>query len=436
MLLAISAPSAAKIYIYCLTEDEPELISVIVDDELNITHAFGYSISLSLDFKNDYILAIGEPFDDDGGSVYIYESKDIGLTWELESEINNPNTDTSTKLCDNFGYSVSIQPDALAIGAPGTKKVGYASYGNNMLSGTNCGIGSGSVYIYEEFVNTTGSNFWAQNTQLFSSLPVSTDWAAGFGFSTDMRQIDGNVVLAIGAPQIGLGNFQYQSTWAQGTVYIYQEEADLFNFKASISSAEAINYDQFGYSVGISAFSSSSTPKLNPVLAIGAINCYTYLSNPNGAKTPGSGAVYIYKQNTQQFTFYKQFETPSDILHPGMQFGAALAVDTGGPIHPMGDYHVVVGAPDQHIEDTVVILDAGSAYVLDVSESDAQSGGGISGASIVVAIIIIIIIILVIIIIIVLIVRNRGFQAQGGFSKPSHIPMDSTNTTDNPYSSN
>jgi len=433
LLLAISAPSASKVYIYCLTDDEPELLSVIFDAaDANTSHAFGYSISISHDVKNDYILAVGEPFNEEGGSVYIYESKDVGITWQLEGVLDNPSADNITRVCDNFGYSVSIAPDTVVVGAPGTKKSGYLSYGSNMLTGVNCGIGSGSVYIYEEMINATGG-YWIKEAQLFSNLPVSTDWASGFGYSIDMREVDANLVLVIGAPQIGLGNFQYETTWAEGSVYIYQEEGTVFNFKGSITSAEKNNYDQFGYSVGISAFSSSNTPNLKPVLAVGTTNYYVYLSNPNGAKIPGCGAVYIYTQNSQDFTFYKQFETPLNIQHTGMQFGAAIAVDTGGPMETGGAYHVVVGAPGQHIEDTVIILDAGSAYVIDISETaQQQSGDKISGASVVIAIIIIIIIVVVIIIIVTMIVRRakQGNQAM-------HVAMvEPTSGAANPYTAN
>ena len=174
---------------------------------------FGSSVSISNDGT---IVAIGTPFDDDGGtnagSVSIYQFD--GSNWtQMGSNIDG------TANSENFGYSVSLTGDGtiLAIGAPG-----------NTVNGTN----SGQVKVFNW--NLTS---W---TQLGANIDSEHQYD-NFGRSVSIEN-DGKY-LAIGA-------YGYPNGASKGGAYAYVYSGGSWNQLGSVMQGDS-NYD-FLESVSIS----------------------------------------------------------------------------------------------------------------------------------------------------------------------------------------
>lgn len=110
---------------------------------------FGYSVSLSGDTLA--VGAIGEDSNATGvngsqsdnsesgsGAVYIFTRS--GRTWSQQAYLKSSNTGAR----DNFGYSVSLSGDTLAVGA---RREGSSATGVNGDQKDNGAAGSGAVYV-------------------------------------------------------------------------------------------------------------------------------------------------------------------------------------------------------------------------------------------------------------------------------------------------
>ncbi|MEE3228276.1 MAG: hypothetical protein VX237_04160, partial [Chloroflexota bacterium] len=130
---------------------------------------FGYSLSL-----NGETLAVGVYKEDsnqtsitngtsassdnsnaDSGAVYIY--KRSGTSWSQEAYIKAANNRAS----DNFGYSVSLHADSLAVGAPGEDSNHTPITNGTSASYDDSNSASGAFYIYKRSGTT-----WAQEAYI------------------------------------------------------------------------------------------------------------------------------------------------------------------------------------------------------------------------------------------------------------------------------
>lgn len=123
------------------------------------------------------------------GSAYVF--KRSGVAWTVEQKLiaDNPAPDAW------FGYSVAIDGTHVAVGAPGTPKVGFQ-------------FGPGAVYFFD-FAN----NAWTQKDKDTSSNTTATE---RFGWSV---AIDGDTTV-VGAP---MHNF---STGVVGAAYAFHRNVD------------------------------------------------------------------------------------------------------------------------------------------------------------------------------------------------------------------
>ena len=200
---------------------------------------FGYSVSLSGDR-----IAVGAYLYNDvasaaiSGSVYVFDL--VGASWSQSSQILASNR----SLGDKFGFSISLDGDRLLVGA-------HTTGGN----GTN----SGSAYVFDLV-----SNVWTE-TQILTS----TDAAAGdlFGFSVSLNS-NSAVIGAIGNDDSG------QSS---GSIYIFEYTAS-WNEVVKLVASDASAGDLFGYSL-----SSTSTTVL-----VGAPNDSDSFNN--------AGAAYVFNK--------------------------------------------------------------------------------------------------------------------------------------------
>lgn len=182
--------------------------NVTLTDELGIESDFGASVSLHGDY-----LAVGAP--NVIGSVYLYK-RSTGGQWQHIKVI------TSNELGDEFGHAVKIFKNTLVVGAFGDRRNGFQS---------------GTAYVFEK--NSGGQNNWGQVTEL---RPLTVAQEDRFGYSVGIS--DG--LIAIGSDQRNLGN---------GAVYLYSENAggqSNWGLVEEINNPAPERFLKFGHSIDLS----------------------------------------------------------------------------------------------------------------------------------------------------------------------------------------
>jgi len=150
---------------------------------------FGYSVSADGD-----IMVVGAPGEDggrggvnplqssndaeDSGAAYVFER--LQGSWSQRAYLKAPEPESG----DNFGASVVVEGDTIAIGAPRNDD---GRSGVNPSGQRSTKPNSGAVYVFHK----RGS--WQQDAWIKAS---DAETSAGFGTSVDM---DGNT-LVVGAP--------------------------------------------------------------------------------------------------------------------------------------------------------------------------------------------------------------------------------------------
>ena len=212
---------------------------------------FGFSIALHGD-----TLAVGAPHEDSeaagingdqdnndfisSGAVYIFTRS--GSIWTQQAYIKASNSD----VVDCFGYSVALDGDTLAVGAPYEDS---SSTGINNDQNDNMSEYSGAVYIF-----TRSDSTWTQQAYIKASNSETYD---GFGFSVDLN----NETLVVGAPYEDSSSTGVNSIpnndflnipWnGAGAVYVFVRSDSEWTQQAYIKSFNPQSQDLFGYSVVI-----------------------------------------------------------------------------------------------------------------------------------------------------------------------------------------
>jgi hypothetical protein len=283
---------------------------------------FGSTLALSGD-----TLAVGAPLESSGargvngdqgstsvarsGAVYVFSRS--GPAWIQQAYVKASDTTAD----DQFGTSLALSGDILAIGAP--RAANYA----------------GAVYLFER-----SGALWAQQLRLPGSSITrngSEIYVEEFGSSL---ALEGNT-LAIGAPaeaslSWGVNPAGPRDTASDnsGTVYVFQRTpkgaAALWEQTTFIKAENVGAYDRFGVSVALSEGG----------LAVGAPG---ESSNGVGAdginwdnSLPGAGAVYIYRTTGSGWRFHSYLKAPAP--DQSDHFGRTLAL--------AGD-SLVVGTSDE-----------------------------------------------------------------------------------------
>lgn len=242
---------------------------------------FGWDVALDGD-----TLAIGARYEDSAatginkqgedneaaGSGAVYVFRRVGTSWVQEAYIKASNTEQE----DNFGWSVALDGDTLAVGARGEDS---ATTGVNGLQDDNSAPDSGAVYVFRR-----AENVWSQESYIKASNINSED---NFGISVALD----NDVLAVGAwredsAATGVDGDQADDTApSSGAVYIFQRTSTSWVQSAYIKASNTGSGDNFGWSLALSGNR----------LAVGAPG-EASSSVPNDDSKPASGAVYVFRQ--------------------------------------------------------------------------------------------------------------------------------------------
>ena len=260
---------------------------------------FGFSLSISGDSlavgayaenANQSIISNGstassDDFLSDSGAVYVYRRS--GVNWAQEAYVKATNAGAA----DQFGYSVALSGDTLAVGAPledsnqTTITNGAGASANNSV---NC---PGAVYVYRR----SGVN-WAQEAYVKA---VNADAANQFGHSVALS----GDTLAVGAQgedsnQTTITNGTTasadKSAFSAGAVYVYRRSGVNWAQEAYVKAANAGVGDNLGYSVALSGDTLAASAFLEDSNQTTITNG-TSASLDNSATN--SGAVYVYHRS-------------------------------------------------------------------------------------------------------------------------------------------
>lgn len=238
--------SQGAVYVYGLTQGYWVQFQRITASDGASRDNFGFSLSL-----NGNTLAIGAyGKNQTNGAVYIFTNNG---TWSLQNEILAPFPSNSFS---RFGYSLALFDSTLVVGAPG--------------------ITGGFVGVY----TLSGTSF-----ALVQSLNFSVGVTfAQFGFAISF---DGNTI-AVGANQDG-GGIYYS-----GTVFLYHNVGGVWVLQTTLQSAIANTNVYFGISVSVS----------RNILVVGTSINLAYIYRNNGSDWSISQLLNSTDPNSQSFGSY------------------------------------------------------------------------------------------------------------------------------------
>jgi hypothetical protein len=281
---------------------------------------FGHSVALSGDTlvvgarrEDSAATGIGGNQNDDNasnsGAVFVFRR--TGTTWQQEAYVKAANTGAG----DEFGYSVALSGDTLAVGAPREDSVATGVNGN---PGDNTTADSGAVYVFRR-VGTA----WQQEAYVkASNTGVGDELGISVALSGD--------ILAVGAHHedsgsLGINGSQVDnSALDSGAVYVFRRSGTAWQQEAYVKASNTESEDLFGTSVALSG----------DTLAVGAKYEGSAATGINGDQGNGagfSGAVYVFRRTGttwQQEAYIKASNTGvSDLFGSSVSLsGDTLAV--------------------------------------------------------------------------------------------------------------
>ncbi|MCF6193372.1 MAG: FG-GAP repeat protein, partial [Kangiellaceae bacterium] len=285
------------------------------------------------------------------GAVYVFTR--IANSWTQQAYIKASNAGAG----DQFGFSVTLSGDTLAVGAWGEASTSTGIGGDES---NNDADGSGAVYVF-----TRSASSWTQQAYIKASNTALFDF---FGWSV---ALDGNT-LAVGAYRersnsTGIGGDETNNDAnGSGAGYVFTRSGNTWAQQAYIKASNSFgggpngSGDNFGFSIALSG----------NTLAVGAIreasNATGIGGNEFNNDAFASGAVYVFARsgsNWAQQAYIKASNTEEFDT-----FGDSVALD--------GDT-LVVGARNEDSNSTGIggdesnndADDSGAVYVFTRSAS-------------------------------------------------------------------
>jgi hypothetical protein len=292
---------------------------------------FGFSVALSGDS-----LAVGAPgenshatgvnhneadnTENNSGAVYLF-TRSLGV-WSQQAYIKASNTEFGSE----FGFSVSLDANTLAVGASGEKS---NATGVNGDQDDRSADDAGAVYLF-----TRASEVWGQVAYLKASNTEAGDF---FGHSVALSGDS----LAVGAPgessnAMGIGGDQADnSASVSGATYMFIRSAGNWSQQAYIKASNTQGSDNFGYNITLD----------QDTLAVGAHGEDSAATGVNGDQTDNTlnqaGAVYVFIRSAgvwNQEAYLKASNT-----NPLVLFGNAIGDAFGINVALSGD-SLAIGA--------------------------------------------------------------------------------------------
>ena len=278
---------------------------------------FGYLIAFSGD-----TLVVGAPLEDsnangvngnqtndnstDSGAVYVF-TRNAGV-WTQQAYLKASNTNSG----DQFGVSVAIDGDTLAVGA--TSESSNAT-GVNGDQTNHLAPDSGAVYVF-----TRTSGVWSQQAYIKAS-----NTEAGDRFGHDIK-INGET-LAVGArfeasASSGVNaNQTDNSAFNAGAAYVFTRTGGVWSQQAYIKASNAGANKNFSGSISIEGDTLAVGSRLEDSNATGIDG------NQGNSNAPASGAVYLFKRNAGVWTQTHYLKASN--ANADDEFGDSVALSGG-----------------------------------------------------------------------------------------------------------
>ncbi len=282
-----SASFAGAVYVFIRSGSSWSQQAYIKASNPDANDAFGWSVALSGD-----TLAVGARGESssatgvngnqvdnsaaDAGAVYVFTR--TGTSWAQQAYIKASNTDAG----DDFGYSLALDDDTLAVSA-NTESSNATGVNGYQLD--NSESGAGAVYVF-----TRSGTTWAQHAYIKASNTASGDqFGLGLALAGD--------TLAVGAyledsNATGVnGDEADNSESGAGAVYVFARSGSTWAQQAYIKASNTDANDHFGAHVALA----------DDTLAVGAYGEASNAAGINGNQSDNSasdaGAVYVFSRN-------------------------------------------------------------------------------------------------------------------------------------------
>ena len=318
---------------------------------------FGFAVAVTSD-----TVVIGAPYEDsssmgvnstpdegalDAGAAYVFARS--GTTWSQQAYLK-PASVGDSQAGDNFGYSVSISGDTVAIGAPFEDS---SSLGVNSLPDEGSS-GAGAAYVFVREGTT-----WSQQAYLKPASVGTRQAGDSFG---EAVAVSGEV-LVVGAnfedsSTTGINNLANESAVNAGAAYVFARNGTIWTQQATLKPA-AIGTTQVGDQFGFKVAVSGDTVVIG---AVGEDSDTTGINSKPNENGNRSGAAYVYVRDGTTWS-QQAYLKPAAVGTTQFQDQFGFSVKVSGDT-------VVIGAP---FEDSSVLgpnntpdegaPDAGAAYV-------------------------------------------------------------------------
>jgi len=277
------------------------------------------------------------------GAAYVFVRS--GDSWTQQAYLKASNAEAN----DNFGYSVAVSGDTVAVGAIGESS---NATGVNGSQSNNSSVTSGAAYVFVR----SGTN-WTQQAYVKAG-----NTGAGDQFGTSVALSGDTLVVGArledsNATSIN-GNGGDNTADNSGAAYVFARNGTNWTQQAYLKASNTGASDQFGNTVSVSG----------DTVVVGAFgedsNAIGVNGNGSDNSASGSGAAYVYVRsgtNWNQQAYLKASNTGA-----GDSFGLSVSVSGNT---------VVVGADDEASQTTGVNGDqannsavfSGAAYVFERS---------------------------------------------------------------------
>jgi len=316
-----SSSLAGAVYVFVRSGGTWSQQAYIKASNTGMNDSFGQSVALSGD-----TLAVAAKLEDsngtgvnggaqadnsapESGAVYVFTRS--GGVWSQQAYVKASNSDA----VDNFGWSLALDDDTLAVGARDEESNGTGVNGGNQAD--NSKGNSGAVYVF-----TRSGEVWSQQAYVKASNTGVND---RFGSSV---ALDGDT-LAVGAVSEdsdgtgvnGGGQASDPSAFfSAGAVYVFTRSGEVWSQQAYVKASNTGASDQFGWSLALNGDTLA-------VAAQGEDGSGTGVNGGGQADNSAAdaGAVYVYTRDVgvwSQQAYIKASNTEASDY-----FGSSLALD-------------------------------------------------------------------------------------------------------------